>query len=114
MEYANMIQYVVFINLFFVPILPLYLIYRKKQKPLAFGLELLFQYCIISACNIPLTKVFIFLAKKLGGVFVSIDSGYYTLAALGAGFLLPRLYAFFKTVRIEVEVRKNEESKKTK
>jgi len=39
-------------------------------------------------CNISLTKVFIFLAKKLLGVSVSINSGYYTLAALVSTLLI--------------------------
>lgn len=101
-----MVQLVVFINLFFVPTLPLY---KMNQKPLRISLDLLFQYCIITACNIPLTKVFIFLAKRVGGIFISIDSGYYTLAALASAFFIPALYEFFKTVHIEIEAKKNEE-----
>lgn len=83
-----MVQLVIFVNLFFIPLLPLYLIYSTNQKPLEPGLDLLFQYGIITVCNIPLTKVFIFAIKKAGGIFVSIDSGYYTVAAL-----LPTLFA---------------------
>lgn len=89
-----MIQLVVFINLFFVPVLPLYMIYRKRRKPLLLNPDLLFQYCIITACNIPLTKVFTFLAKKVGGMFISIDSGYYTVAALVSSALLYILYLY--------------------
>lgn len=89
-----MVQLVVFVNLFFVPALSLYMIYRKKGKSLQLELELLLQYCIISACNIPLTKVFIFLMKKVGGVFISIDSGYYTLAALVSAVLIHILYVY--------------------
>jgi len=89
-----MVQLVVFVNLFFVPVLSLYLLYRKKQKTLRLNLDLLLQYCIITACNIPLTKVFIFLAKRVGGVFISIDSGYYTLAALISAFLIYMLYMY--------------------
>lgn len=89
-----MIQFVVFINLFFIPVLPLYWICKKNKKALTFNLELLFQYFIIAACNIPLTKVFTFLAKRVLGKFISIDSGYYTLAALIAAGLICLLYVY--------------------
>lgn len=89
-----MVYLVVFINLFFVPVLPLYMIYRKNQEPLKLSLDLLFQYCIVAACNIPLAKVFIFLAKKVGKVIISIDSGYYTLAALASAVLIYLLYVY--------------------
>lgn len=89
-----MVHLVVFVNLFFVPVLPLYMIYQKEGKLLRLNLDLLFQYCIAVACNIPLTKVFIFFAKKLGGIFISIDSGYYTLAALVSAVLLHVLYVY--------------------
>lgn len=77
-----MVQLVIFINLFFVPIIPLYVLNKKRKKPLEPNLDLLFQYSIAAVCNIPLTKVFIFLIRKIGGISISIDSGFYTLAAL--------------------------------
>ncbi len=89
-----MVQIVIFINLFFVPVVPLYMTYRKKQIPLRLNLDLLFQYCITAACNIPLTKVFIFLMRKARGVFISIDSGFYTLAALVSALLIYILYIY--------------------
>jgi len=92
-----MVQLVVFINLFFIPVLSLYMMYKKKEEPLSLNLKLLFQYCIIVSCNIPLTKVFIFLAKKVGGIFISIDSGYYTLAALISSFLIYMLYIYHES-----------------
>lgn len=89
-----MVQLVVFVNLFFVPAIALYMIYWKKNKPLQVKLDLLFQYCTVAACNIPLTKIFVFIIKKASGAFISIDSGYYTLAALLSAFLLYRLYMY--------------------
>ena len=97
-----MVQLVIFINLFFVPILPLYMVYRKKQKPLNVNLDLLFQYCIVAACNIPLAKVFIFLAKKVGKITISIDSGYYTLAALVSAALIYLLYVYQREKLVEM------------
>lgn len=94
MKGVIMVHLVIFINLFFIPVLPLYVMHRKNKKPLVLNLDLLFQYCIIAACNIPLTKVFTFLSKKLGRVFISIDSGYYTLAALFSAVLIYALYTY--------------------
>lgn len=98
----RMVQLVVFINLFFIPALPLYMIYRKKRQPLIFSLDLLFQYCIVAACNIPLAKVFVFLAKKVGKITVSIDSGYYTLAALASAVLVYLLYVYQRAKLVEM------------
>lgn len=100
-----MVQMVVFVNLFFVPTVCLYLIYRKKERPIVKSLELLFQYCIVSACNIPAAKVFIFLIKKFTGTQISIDSGYYTLAALISALLLAW---FYLNVRIEIKTERVE------
>ena len=83
---------VIFINLFFVPVLTLYMIHQRKQKPLKFNVEMLLQYCIIAACNIPLTKVFILMFKKLSGKVIPLDSGYYTLSALFSAVLLYKYY----------------------
>lgn len=94
-----MVQLVVFVNLFFVPALALYMIYWKRKKPLQLDLDLLFQYCIIVACNVPLAKVFIFLIKKSSGIFIPIDSGYYTLAALISAFFIYKLYMYYASER---------------
>lgn len=90
-------QLAIFINLFFVPLLSLIVIYREKQKPLEPNLDLLFQYGIITACNIPLTKVFIVLIREIGGRNITMDSGYYTLAAFLPTVLAFFWYRFYKT-----------------
>lgn len=92
-----MVQLVVFINLFFIPVLPLYVIYKKRQRPLRPNLDLLFHYCIATVCNIPLTKLFVFLIKKTVGAFIPIDSGFYTMAALLPTVLLILSYKFYIT-----------------
>ena len=95
-----MVNLVVLINLFFIPVLPFYLIHKEKQKPLKLNFDLLCQYCIIVGCNIPITKIFTFLAKKVGRVFISIDSGYYTLAALVSAILIYMLYLHYRSERL--------------
>lgn len=64
--------------------------------PLEPTLSLLLQYGIIAACNIPLTKVFIFLIRKVAGIFIPIDSGYYTVAAFLPTILPILLHEFYK------------------
>lgn len=112
----TMVHLVIFINLFFIPLLPLYVIYRKKQKPLEPNLDLLFQYGIIAVCNIPLTKIFTFLSKKIGGIFISIDSGYYTVAALLPPVLLVLLCKLYKAYsdRKQRKVKPNTRERKEK
>lgn len=92
-----MVQLVIFVNLFFIPLLPLYVIYRKRNKLLEPNLNLLFQYGIVAACNIPLTKIPIFFIKKITGIFISIDSGYYTVAAFLPTVLVILLCKFHNT-----------------
>lgn len=101
-----MVHFIGFINLFFIPLMPIYMMYRKSERPLTRNLDLLFQYCIVTAWNIPLAKVFIFLVRILGGVEISIDSGYYTLAALVSAYAIPLLYEIFKTFHVEIEIVK--------
>lgn len=102
-----MVHQVIFINLFFVPVLPLYEICRKSGN-FKVSTHLISRYCILAACNVPLTKVFIFLAKKVNGTYISIDSGYYTLAALISAYLISKLWAFFQMVHIEFEITKSD------
>lgn len=94
-----MVHLVVFVNLFFVPLLPLYFIYRIKQKPLAANLDLLFQYGMVVVCNFLLSEVFAFSMEEIVGI-IPIDSGYYTVAALLPTILAISavvLYKFCKT-----------------
>lgn len=93
----NITLFAGFINLFFVPTLPVYLYHKKNNRPLKAGLELLFEYIIAVVLLFPLTKPILFL---LGRMFlhrgISMDSGYYTLAALMTAWLLPGLHLLVK------------------
>lgn len=99
-----MSEMVAFINLFFVPVVCLYLVYRKNEKPIEISIELLFQYCIITACNVPAAKVLGFLVKHITGIQFFIDSGYYTLTALVSAVLMAWLFVY---ARIEIVIEKN-------
>lgn len=83
-----MVAPVVIINLFFVPALPLYLIYKSCRKPLTPGCEVLFQYAIAVSLNHVAAHVLSFLQHKLTWTGFALDSARYTVVALLAGLLL--------------------------
>lgn len=92
------------INLFFVPMLPVYLYYKSSKQPLAPSLELLFRYAVTAALLIPLAKVIAFLPGRLtANGTIPLDSGYYTLAALIAAWLLPDLFRLAGSVSGKVK-----------
>ena len=100
------------INLFFVPMLPVYLYYKSSKQPLAPNLELLFRYAVTAALLIPLAKAIAFLPGRLiAGTTIPLDSGYYTLAALIAAWLLPDLFKLAGSVsgKIRLRLRKTPE-----
>lgn len=90
--------------------LPLYLYYRKHSLTLRPGLELLFQYGAAAALIIPIAKIISFLPARLLHAPVPVESGYYTLAALAAAWLLPHLAALAENVSIKVEFKKHEQA----
>ena len=77
-----------FINFFIVPVISLVLIEKKGDVQLEPSFELFLKYCVIVACNIPLTRVFTFFAKIVTGMEVEADSSYYTICAIFAAVLI--------------------------
>ena len=95
---------VIFLNLFFVPVLPLYLYYKSRRKPLAPSLELLFQYCIAVSLNHVAAHGVSFFLHKLTGAGFALDSARYTLIALLAGVLLFAVCAAARALRPEITI----------
>ena len=102
--------FVSLINLFFVPLIPVFFYYKKKDQPLARRLELLFHYGMAAVFLIPVTKVIAFLPGIILHKHIDLDSGYYTIAALIAVWLLPFLSDIAQHVSIKVEFVKDEVS----
>lgn len=100
---------VAFINLFFIPVLPLYLLCKREGRAFAVSLELLFQYCIAASCVIPVTKAILFLPTTLFHAFIPPDSAYYTIAALLAAWLLSLLCMVRREISFQIEVIRKEE-----
>lgn len=103
--------YVIIINLFFVPTLPLYLSNKSRKQPLKPSLELLFQYCIAACLNYVATHVVTLFILKLTGIAFPLDSARYTLAALLSAWLLFLAQVVIKYLRPEVNISKVEERK---
>lgn len=99
-----MIYPVVLINLFFVPVLPLYLSCKICRRPLTPSLELLFQYCVIVSLNHVTAHIISLLLFKLTGSGYSLDSARYTLIDILAAVLLFLAYAVVKCMRPELEI----------
>ena len=95
---------VIFLNLFLVPVLPLYLCYKSRRKPLAPGLEVLFQYCIAVSLNHVAAHVLSFFLRKLTGAGFPLDSARYTVIALLAGVLLFAVCAAVSALRPEITI----------
>lgn len=84
-------EMVAFINLFFVPMLPVYAYYKRTGRPLKLTLEIFMEYCIMTVFLVPATKIILFLPSKILHTQIHIYSGYYTIAAL----LAATIFIFF-------------------
>lgn len=91
--------------------LPLYLCYKSRRKPLAPSLELLFQYCIAVSLNHVAAHVISLLLLKLTGVGFALDSARYTLIALLAAALLFMAYVVIKCLKPELDISRIGERK---
>lgn len=99
-----MIQLAIFINLFFAPMLSIYLYFKKRGKPLEPSLEFLVQYGITVCCNYALARMLLTVPHKLLGLSYSVDSAHYTIAALLAAWLLTQLFRAAKHIRISLDI----------
>ena len=97
------------INLFLVPLVPVYFYYKKNAKPLKPGVELLFHYGMATVFLVPATKAVALLPGKILSKYIDADSGYYTLAALIAALLLFFLAGFIKVEFVNDETSSNDE-----
>lgn len=99
-----MIYPVVLINLFFVPVLPLYLGYKLCRRPLVPSLEFLLQYCIAVIFNHVTAHLISLLIFYLTGSGYALDSARYMVIALLAAGALFLAYAVVRCMRPELEI----------
>ena len=102
---------VIFINLFFVPVLPVYLSCHSRRQALTPSLELLFQYCITVCLNHVAAHVITLFILKLTGIAFPLDSARYTLAALLAEWLLFLAHIVVRCLKPEIDISRTEENR---
>ncbi len=114
---ADMLFFRSFINLFFVPVVALYIFYKNNNLKLDASFDTLIKYCIIAACNIPITRLITMICRIMLDKNIEVQDSYYTVAALIAAYFLPFLYSFFCKIKNnideddELEKQKNQEKK---
>lgn len=94
------------INLLFVPMLAIYLHYKRNGRALEPRIDLLVQYGVAAAFNFVLAKTLLSVVNRIVPTITSVDSAHYTVAALFSAWLLPRLYAVARNVSVKIEVEK--------
>ena len=102
---------VAFVNVLFVPALSLWLYEKQNGRVLQPSLELLLRYCAFAAFNLPAARVLTVAAAVVANVHITVDSAYYTVAALIAAAVLPYLYTLLKKIHVEIEVSRRENAK---
>lgn len=95
-----MIIPVVFLNMFFVPVISLWHYYDiGKQLDIKISLKLICQYVLFVVCNILLTRLGIFLIKIILNREILVDSGYYTLLAVISAYILLYLFKIAREIK---------------
>ena len=100
----------VIINLLFTPITGLSLFLKKKKMEFKFSAKVLELYLLFTTWNIPFTKLFLIVTRKIGLTIVP-ESGFYTLIALIASIVLYGIFVLGTEVfHISFKVEKKDES----
>lgn len=95
-----------FINLIVVPSVAFCLLYAKKNLEIRFSFKALMHYCIMTACNIPVTRALTFVFRLITGKSIEAEDSYYTIAALLAAVSIPYIYKMWGRVRLYFQVEK--------
>ena len=78
------------VNLFFIPMIAVYILYKTKAKELKFSAEFVSVYMIMCSVVAILTKLGLFAVRYLFNFeYLSINSAYYSIAAAFVSLLLP-------------------------
>lgn len=87
----------IIINLFFVPTTGFVLYLKRKKTDFRFTNKILLCYILFTTWNIPITKLFILIARKLG-ILILPESSSYTIIALIASIIVYGCVVFFSEV----------------
>ena len=101
-----------FLNIFLCPMISLALSYRIRKRKLMFSAEFFVSYCILTVCNMPLTKIMVVMVEKIFDKQVELYSTYYTMLAMVSAVVLPYVWHVFRVnVSASVEINKNDEDR---
>ena len=101
---------VVFINLFFVPLICVAISASRQGRKIECSAEWFVRYGCYTAILVPLAKILASLLEKAIGQPVELYSGYYTLGAAVLAALLPYVAEILgKMFNVKCCIEKNEE-----
>lgn len=102
---------IVLINLLFIPMISIYIHYRRNNEKIAFTPSFAVKYCIFA--------VAVFLIAKIAAEFVSLFhdiaippvDAYYTVFAVPAAIVFPYLIEMFRKFRVKVKIENDSDGK---
>lgn len=102
---------IVLINLLFIPMISIYIHYKRNNEKISFTPTFAVKYCIFA--------VAVFLLAKIGAEFVSLFhdiaippvDAYYTIFAVPAAVVFPYLIEMFKKFRVKVKIENDSNEK---
>ena len=91
------------LNLFFIPMIMLYLFYKLKQRELKLNAEFISLYMVSCSVVAVVTKLLLFVAKYLFSLlYTDVESAYYSFVAIIVAVLIPLVLKLFK-----IEIKDN-------
>lgn len=109
--YVERIFYMTFINLFFIPVITVYILYKLKNRDLKFGAEYISLYMLSCVAVMISTEGFFYLLNLLFPVgVVTADSGLYSVVAVLAAVAVPFIA---KTFKFEIKENSDEKTEET-
>lgn len=101
---------IVLLNLFFIPMITVYLRYARTGRTMGFSLAFLVKYAVITVLVYAGTKIIAKMAGAILPVILTPDRTTYTICAIFVAVLLPYIYEFLqKYLHFQVKVEKNQD-----
>lgn len=112
LEVYRMTFWIVLLNLFFIPMITVYIRYARTGQAMKFSLSFLVKYAVITVLVFVGTKVVGMMAGAILPLVLTPDRAAYTVCAIVVAVVLPYIYEFFHKYlhfRVKVEKRQDEE-----
>ncbi|MBS5843661.1 MAG: hypothetical protein KIC77_09305 [Clostridiales bacterium] len=99
---------IILMNLFFVPMITMYIYYSRKKKKLEFTFSFFVKYCIVTVLVFLFAKIFSQFVNVFYPLALPLDRASYTLFAVPAAIVLPFAIEFIqKYFRFKIKVESN-------